>query len=176
MKPIDLEVQMSPKTIVTKSQLKALKTIDLSPFINMSGLMVPRMVNVFIETLSKKEKGVFDKVLPVGGQRKIYTHLEGTPTPPIVISLARPLKMTTMSEAEVTKQNIKGIRINIDDMDLLTEGRMGKFLWKIKGQIGPMLGMTGVFAPFIKLGPRGLKDLKNKALIHFKPLMDMMPH
>jgi hypothetical protein len=167
---------MSKKSIITKSQLKALKTTDLSPLINMSGLMVPRMLNVFIETLNQKEKSIFDKVLPVGGQKKIYTHLAGTPTPPIVISLARSLQMTTMSEAEVKKQNIKGIRLNIEDMDLLTEGRMGKFLWRLKGQIGPMLGMSGVFAPFIKLGPRGLKELKNKALTHFKPLMDMMPH
>lgn len=167
---------MSKKSIITKSQLKALRATDLSPLINMSGLMLPRMLNVFIETLNQKEKNVFDKVLPVGGQKKIFTHLVGTPTPPIVIGLARPLQMTTLSEAEVKKQNIKGITLNIDDMDLLTEGHMGKFLWRIKGQIGPMLGMSGLFAPFIKLGPRGLKDLKNKAMTHFKPLMDMMPH
>ena len=29
-------------------------------------------------------------------------------------------------------------------MDLLSEGRMGKFLWRIKGQIGTMLGLSGI--------------------------------
>jgi hypothetical protein len=167
---------MSSKPILSKSQVKAMKTIDLSPFINMSGLFAPRMLKVFIETLNEKEKWVFDQVLPVGGNKKIYTHLAGTPTPPIVITLAQPLQIVTLSEDEVSNQKINGIKINVDDMELLTEGRMGKFLWRIKGQIGKMLGLTGIFAPFIKLGPRGLKDLKNKALTHFKPMLDMMPH
>jgi hypothetical protein len=167
---------MSSKSIITKSQLKALKTTDLSPLIKMSQLMIPRMLNVFLETLTQKERNVFDKVMPVGGQRKIYTCLAGTPTPPIVIQLAQPLQLTTMPEEEVKEQNIKGIKLNINDMDLLTEGRMGKFLWRNKGQIGTVLGLSGIFVPFIKLGPRGLKDLKNKALTHFKPILDLMPH
>jgi hypothetical protein len=167
---------MSSKSILTKAQVEALKTTDLSPLIMMSGLMVPRMVNVFLETLTQKEREAFDKVMPMGGQRKIYTHLAGTPTPPIVIGLAQPLQLTIMPEAEVKQQNIKGIKLNINDMDLLTEGHMGKFLWRIKGQMGTILGLSGIFAPFIKLGPRGLKDLKNKALTHFKPLLDLMPH
>ena len=88
--------------------------------------------------MNQKERAVFDKVLPVGGQKKFYTHLAGTPTPPIVIGLAQPPQMMTMSEEEVIRQKIKGIKLSIDDMDLLTEGRMGKFLWRIKGQIGTM--------------------------------------
>lgn len=167
---------MSSKAILTKSQLEALKITDLSPLIKMSGLMVPRLLTVFLETLTQKERDVFNKVMPVNGQQKIYTHLAGTPTPPIVISLTQPLQMTTMSEAEVENFKIKGIKLDVNDLDLLTEGHMGKFLWRIKGQLGSVLGLSGIFTPFIKLGPRGLKDLKNKALTHFKPLLDLMPH
>jgi hypothetical protein len=157
-------------------QVKALKNTDLSPFINMSNLMVPRMLGVFLPKLNQKERKAFDKVMPVGGGKKIYVHLVGSATPPIVVEMAQPMKMTTLPEAEVKLQQLKGIKINVEDIQLLTEKKTGKFIWRIKSQIGTMLGLSGMFAPFIALGPKGIMDLKNKAMTHFKPLMDMIPH
>jgi hypothetical protein len=156
-------------------QVKALKSTDLSPFIGMSNLMVPRMLGVFLPKLTEKERKAFDKVMPAGGGKKIYFQLVGSATPPIVVEMAQPMKMTTLSVAEVNQQHLKGIKINVEDIQLLTEKKMGKFIWRIKSQVGTMLGLSGMFAPFIGLGPKGIMDLKNKAMAHFKPLMEMMP-
>ena len=75
---------------------------------------------------------------------------------------------------EVEQQRLKGIRINVEDIQLITEKKTGKFIWRIKSQLGTILGMSGMFTPFIALGPKGIKELKNKAMAHFKPLMDMI--
>jgi hypothetical protein len=158
------------------AQMKALKTTDLSPFIRMGGLVMPRILTVFLETLNKKQRGAFDKAMPVGGQKKFYTQLVGTPTPPIVIGLAQPLQMTLMTENEVKEQHLKGIRLTLEDLQLISERKIGKALWRLKGQLGTMLGLSGIAAPFIQLGPRELIDLKNKAMTHFKPMIDLMPH
>jgi hypothetical protein len=161
---------------ISPEQLKALKKTDLTPFIRMSGLMMPRALDVFIKTLDPKQKVAFDRVMPVGGEKKIYFHLAGTPTPPIVIGFAQPLKMDTLPEKELKQQQIKGIRLTIEDLQVLAERRIGKMLWRLKGQLFTILGIMRIFLPFARLGPRGLKDLQNKAMTHFKPLMDLMPH
>ena len=155
-------------------QIRALKNTDLSPFINMSSLMVPRMLVVFLPKLNQKERKAFDKVMPVGGGKKIFIYLVGSATPPIVVELAQPMKMTTLPVSEVEQQRLKGIRINVEDIQLITEKKTGKFIWRIKSQLGTILGMSGMFTPFIALGPKGIKELKNKAMAHFKPLMDMI--
>lgn len=158
------------------AQMKALQSTDLTPMIRMSGLMVPRVLKVFMDTLSPKEKAAFDKAMPVGGTKKIFIHLVGTPTPPIVIGFAQPMLMTTMTETEVKDQKLKGIRLSLQDVQLATQKKMGKLLFRNLSQLGVMLGLTSSFTPFLKLGPKGIMDLKDKAMKHFKPLMDMMPH
>jgi hypothetical protein len=160
---------------MSRQQLKALKTTDLSPFIGMAGMMMPRALSVFIATLNEKEKSAFDKVMPAGGGKKIYLHLAGTPTPPIVIGFAQPLKMSTVPESEVKKQQIKGIRLTIEDVQALAERRIGKIVWRLKGRLLTLLGFIPIFWPFVRLGPRGMKELQDKAMKHFKPIMDMMP-
>jgi hypothetical protein len=157
------------------AQVKALKTTDLSPMINMSNLITPRMLGVFLSKLDDKERKVINQVMPIGKGKKIFFQLVGSATPPIVVEIAQPMKMTTLTESDVKMQRIKGIRINVEDVQLLTEHKIGSFVWRIKSQIGAILGMTGIFTPFIKLGPKGLKNLQNKAMMHFKPLLDMMP-
>jgi len=157
-------------------QLKALKTFDLSPLIRMAGVMLPRTLGVFLKTLDMKQKGAFDKVMPVGGQKKFYIQLVGTPSPPIVTQMAQPLKMSVMSEDEVKNQGIKGVKLTIDDLQLIQKRKIGKILWRLKGQIGALLSLSGMFLPFIFLGPGELKDLKKKAMTHFKPIIDLLPH
>ena len=170
---------MAVKKDAMLPQLKALKTTDLSPLIRVAGAMLPRVLNGFLVSLDKKQKSAFDQVMPVGGEKKIYLQLMGTPTPPIVIGMAQPPKMSTMSENEVRRQQIRGIRLTIDDLQLLAEGQtLGNLLrlvWRLKGQTFTLLGMLGMFWPFLRLGPAELKDMGNKMTTRFKPLFDLMP-
>lgn len=166
---------MSEKEITLSLQMKALKKTDLSPIIRMSGMMAPRLLGNFLPKLSSKQRKAFDKVMPVGGEKKFYTQLVGTPTPPIVIQLAQPIRISVMDEEEVKKEGIKGVRLTVEDLQLAQQKKYGKLLWRIKGQLGPILGMSGSFAPLVGLGPAELKDIKNRAMQHFKPLIDLMP-
>ena len=117
--------------------------------------------------------------MPVGGENKIYLQLMDTPTPPIVIGMAQPLKMSTMSENKVRQQQIKGIRLTVDDIQLLAEGQtLGNILrlvWRLKGQLFTMLGILWMFKPFLRLGPSGLRDMGDKMAAHIKPLIDLLP-
>lgn len=160
-------------------QLRALKTTDISPLIRISGLMVPRLLNGFLPCLDQKQKSAFDKVMPLGGEKKIYVQLVGTPTPPIVIGMAQPLRMGTLPENEVMRQRIRGIRLTLDDIQPLAEGRtLGNMLkvgWRLKGQTFTILGILLMFWPFLGLGPAELRDLRSKMVTHFKPILDLLP-
>ena len=166
---------MTRKNEVMSPQLKALKKIDLSPMIRISNLMTPRLLGGFLTKLNEKQRIAIDKVLPAGKGKKFYIHLAGTPTPPIVMEFSQPLKMTPLSEDEVNKQRIKGIRLNIEDLQVLSERKITKILWRLRGQLGKIMGLSSSFLPLIFLGPRQLKDMQNKAMTHFKPLLDLMP-
>jgi hypothetical protein len=166
---------MTVKNDVMLPQLKALKTTDISPLIRMAGLMVPRVLNGFLPSLDEKQKNAFDKVMPVGGEKKIYVQLVGTPTPPIVIGLAQPPKMSILPEKGIKEQQIKGIRLTVDDLQLLVDRRMLNFIWHLRGQYFTILSMLPMFAPFLRLGPSGLKDMANKMKAHFKPVLDLLP-
>jgi len=178
--PADGRQKMAVKNDTMMPQLKALKTTDLSPLINISGLMVPRLLNGFLPCLDKKQKSAFDKVMPLGGGKKIFLQLVGTPTPPIVIGMAQPLTMGTLSENEVRQQQIRGIRLKLDDLQPLAKGQtlgnMLKFGWRIKGQLFTILGIMWMFSPFLGLGPAELRDMRNKMTTHFKPMLDLLPH
>jgi hypothetical protein len=171
---------MDVKNEEMSPQLKALKTTDISILVRMGGLMLPRALDGFLVTLDKKQKSAFDKVMPVGGEKRIYLQLMGTPTPPIVIGMAQPLKMSTMPETEVKQQQIRGIRLTINDLQLLSDGRtlgnMLRLVWRLKGQTFTILGILQLFGPFLWLGPAELRDMSNKMKSHFKPLLDLMPH
>jgi hypothetical protein len=170
---------MTEKEVAMSSQLKALKTTDLSPLIRMADLMTPRMLSAFLPKLDAKQRTAFDKVMPAGGEKQIYLQMVDTPTPPIVIRLAQPLKMSPMAENKVKQQKIRGIRLTINDIQLLSEGRtlgnMLRLVWRLKGQIGTFLSLSGMLIPFILLGPAELKDMQNRAMTHFKPMLDLMP-
>ena len=159
------------------AMLPRLKTTDISPLIKLAGLMLPRVLDTFLKSLDKKQRSAMDKVMPVGGEKKIYLQLVGTPTPPIVIQMAQPVKMSTMSEKDVKQQKIKGIRLTIDDIQLLAKGRslgnMLKLFWRLKGQMCTILRILWMFAPLLLLGPSGLKDMRNKLTSKLKPLLDL---
>ena len=157
--------------------LPRLKSADISPLIRMSGLILPRVFDGFLASLDKRQRSAFDKVMPSGGKKKIYLQLVDTPTPPIVIGMAQPMKIGTMSEKEVRQQRIKGIRLTIEDIQLLAKGRnlgnMLKLFWRLKGQTFTILGILWIFAPLLRLGPSGLKDMGNKLTSGWKPLLDL---
>ena len=115
--------------------------------------------------------------MPPGRGKKIYLHLVDTPTPPIVIELAQPMKLATMAEKEVRKQKIKGIRLTVEDIQLLARGRkFGNILrlfWRLRGQMFTILGVLWVFMPLLLLGPSELKDMGNKLTSRWKPLLDL---
>jgi len=157
--------------------LPRLKTNDISLAVRLAGLILPPVIDDFLKSLDKRQRSAFDKVMPVGGEKKIYLHLVDTPTPPIVIELAQPTRICTMPEKEVKQQRIKGIRLTIDDAQLLAQGltigNILKLIWRLKGQMFTMLGMLWMFAPFLRLGPSGLKDMGNKLTYKWKPLLDL---
>ena len=81
--------------------LPRIKGTDMSPVIRMSALVLPRFFNEFLKSLNEKQKSAIDKVMPAGGEKKIYIHLVDTPTPPVVVELAQPPKISTMLEKEL---------------------------------------------------------------------------
>ncbi len=166
---------MTEKSNGLSAQMKALKSTDLSSMIKISGLMVPKLVGGFLPKLDEKQRGAYEKVFPVDGKKKIFIHLAETPTPPIVIRFAHPMKLKVSSVEKVSQQEIKGLTLTPEVLQLAMDKKYVKFLWRIKGQIGTLFSMAGMFMPFVGLGPKGIKDMQQKAMTHFKPLMDMMP-
>ncbi len=161
------------------SQINALKKTDLSPLIRMAGGMLPRIMEGALGCLNPKQRGAFDQVMPVGGERKIYLHLVGTPTPPIVLALSHPLKVSTLPEKEIKNQKLRGIKVAVDDLRIVAEkqslGNLLKFGWRLKGQTFTILRMIPVFWPFIRLGPAELRDMAKRMGTRFKPLLDLLP-
>jgi hypothetical protein len=155
--------------------IKALQKTDLSPLIRMGDLMIPRMLDAFLPKMDAKQKAAFDKTMPVGGQKRIYINLIGNPTPPIVIQMAQPPRIFVMGEDEVIALGIRGIKLTVDDLQTLTERRIGKAIWNLKSQTGSLLSLSGMFIPFIRLGRAELIDLQKKLMTHFKPLIDLLP-
>lgn len=157
--------------------LPRLKTTDISPLIKIAGVILPRVLDGFIKSLNERQRRAIDKVMPAGGGKKIYFQLVGTPTPPIVIEMAQPVKIIIMSEKEVRQQKIKGIRLTIEDILLLSQGRslgnMLKLSWRLKGQTFAMLSIMWMFAPLLRLGPSGLRDMRNKLASRWKPVTDL---
>ena len=166
------------KESAVAAMLPRLKATDLSPLIKIAGGILPRVLDGFLASLDKKQRSAIDRVIPVAGKKKIYFQLVGSPTPPIVIEMAQPLKISTMSEREVRQQRITGIRLNIDDVQLLAEGRtrgtMLKLVWRLKGQTFTILGIFWMFAPLLRLGPSGLKEMGNKLTSQLKPLLGLL--
>ena len=166
---------MDVKAMELSPQIKALQSVDLSPMIGVGGLLVPRMLGVFLPTLNQKQRNAFDKVMPVGGKKKFYVKIVGSPTPYIVMEMAQPMKMSVMQEDEVKNLGIKGIKMTPSDLQAASERKMGKLLWSLKGQLGSLMSISGIFMPIVLLGPGEIKDLIRRAMTHFKPLLDLMP-
>jgi hypothetical protein len=159
------------------AMLPRLKNTDISPLVKVAGIMLPRILDPFFKSLDKKQKKAMDKVMPPGKGKKMYVHLTGTPTPPMVVELAQPMRLSTMAEKEVKRQKIKGIRLTVEDIQLLAKGRslgnMLKLAWRLKGQTFTILRILWMFAPLLRLGPSELKDMGHKMTSRWKPLLDL---
>jgi hypothetical protein len=170
---------MTPQNASINPQLMAVTTTNLAPMIRMAGFLAPRALAGFLQTLSVKQRKAVDQVMPVGRGKQFFIHITDSPTPPILIELAQPMKLTTHSVQEVEALNIKGLRLCVDDLQLLSGGMLAgsllKFAWRIKGQFFTALSLAGIFWPVLRLGPAELRDIRGKAMKHFKPLIDLMP-
>jgi len=168
---------MADKSSALAAIVPRLKKADLSPIIRMASGLAPRVLDPFFKSLDEKEKRAVDKVMPPGKGNKIYVHLVDTPTPPIVVELAQPIKIGTVPEKDVKQQKIKGIRLTTDDILLLAKGRSLdntlRLLWRFKGQMFTMLGIVWMFMPVLRLGPSGLRGMGNKLTAKWKPLLDL---
>lgn len=167
------------KESVQIESLQQLKTTDISLLVKLAGgLILPRVLDGFIESLDEKQRSAINKVIPAGGKKKLYFQLVDSPTPPIVIEMAQPLKISTMPVEEVRQQHIRGIRLNTDDIQLLAEGRtpgkMLKFLWRLKGQVFTILAISWMFMPLLRLGRSGLKDMGSKFTARYEPLLELV--
>ena len=171
---------MPDKSSALAAILPRLKKTDLSPLVRMASGMVPRVLDPFFKSLDEKEKRAIDKFMPPGKGKKIYVHLKDSPTPPIVVELAQPMKISTIPEKDVKQQRMKGIRLTTDDILLLAKGRSPgntlRLLWRFKGQMFTMLGIVWMFMPLLRLGRSGLRDMRNKLTSRWKPLLDFFAH
>jgi hypothetical protein len=159
------------------AMLPRLKNADISPLIRMASAVAPRILDPFLKSLDKKQKKAMDRVMPAGKGKKIYLHLTNTPTPPIVVELAQPLRLSNMAEKEIKQQTMKGIRLTVEDIQLLARGRspgnMLRLSWRLKGQMFTILGILWMFRPLLLLGPASLKDMGHKLTSRWKPLLDL---
>lgn len=157
--------------------LPRLKTTDLSSFIKIAGLLLPRVFDNLLATLDKRQKSVVDRVMPVEGGMKICLHLVDTPTPPIMIELAQPMKISAIPEMDIQKQEIKTIRLTTDDILLLAKGRnpvnMLRLGWRHKGQMLTILGILHMLAPLLQEEPSIMKDIGKELNSRLMPLLDL---
>lgn len=154
-----------------------LKTTDISPYIDVAGLIVPRVFDNLVAGLNERQRRAIHKVMPMGGGKNIYLQLVDTPTPPIVIGMAQPLRISTMLEKDVKQQKIEGIRLTTDDIMLLAKGRspgnMLKIGWRLKGQMLTIISILWMFGPLLRLGPSIINDMGNDLDSRTKPLLDV---
>jgi hypothetical protein len=158
--------------------LPRLWATDMTLLIKMSGIIVPRLFDSLLTSLDEKQRKAIDKVLPAKGGKRMYVQLVGSPTPPIVVELAQPLRMSTMPEKEVREQGMKGIRLTCDDALLaargMNAGAMLRLLWHLKGQLLTMLRISWTFLPLLRLGRTGLKDIQDKTNAKTAPLLGLL--
>jgi hypothetical protein len=152
-------------------------SFDNSLLIGMMGVMLPRILSPVIESLDEKERRAFDKVMPPTRGKWIYVQLVGSPTPPIAIELAQPLRIGTMSEEEVKREKIRGIRLKCDDAMILAEGMNARnalrFFWHLRGQWITTLRIMWGFTPLLRLGRSGMKDVQDKMNARMEPLLSL---
>ncbi|HYB06710.1 MAG TPA: hypothetical protein VEB87_00995 [Nitrososphaerales archaeon] len=158
--------------------LPRLWATDMTLLIGMAGIIMPRLFDSLAASLDEKQRRAIDKVLPAKGGKRMYVQLLGSPTPPIVVELAQPLRMSTKSEKEVREQGIRGIRLTCDDALLaaggLTAGAMLKLLWRLKGQLFTMLRISWTFLPLLRLGRSEMKDMQDKLNAKTAPLLGLL--
>ena len=158
--------------------LPRLWATDMTLLIKMAGIITPRLFDSFLSSLDERERKAIGKIMPAKGGKRMYVQLLGSPTPPIVVELAQPLRMMTMPEKEVREQGIRGIRLTCDDALLaaggMTAGAMLRLLWRLKGQLLTMLRISWMFLPLLRLGRSGLKDIQDKMNAKTAPLLGLL--
>lgn len=163
------------------AMLSRLVAVDISSLVALAGRVMPHVLDGWLQSLDAKQRRALESVLPVDGRKKLYLHVVDSPTPPVLIGMARPLELgtVTMSELErLRSQGAKGLRVTTDDLQLLardrSRGGLLKLLWRLRGQALPLLSIAWMLAPLLRLGPSGLKDMGRNLTARWKPLLDLL--
>lgn len=158
--------------------LPRLWSTDMTPLIRVAGVMMPRVLDGFLASLDEKERRAIDRVMPPGGGKMMYVQLVGSPTPPIVVEMAQPLKVTTLPEGEVRAQEIRGIRLRCNDVVLLADGlnlrNILRLSWRLRGQWITTLRLLWTFMPLLRLGRSGMRDMQAKLNARLGPLLGLL--
>ncbi|MFC1924350.1 hypothetical protein ACFLT3_00860 [Chloroflexota bacterium] len=166
------------KETASAEMIKRLWSTDLSLVIKLAGGILPNVFDNLVADFSEKQKKAIDKVLPPGGKKKLYIKLVGSPTQPIVVGMAQPISITTMSERDIENQKIKGLKLELDDIMPLTKGQtlgnMLKVVWRFRGQMSTLISIGWSFMPILRLGRANLEDMKSKMTSKMEPLRKLM--
>ncbi len=171
---------VAKREVPLMAMLSRLKTVDISSLVGLAGRLLPRMLDGWLQGLDEKQRRAVESVLPAGGQRRLYLHVVDSPTPPLVVRMARPPELGTVSERELEQRprGMRGLRMTTDDLRLLIgdrkPGSVLRLLWRLKGQTISLLGIAGMLAPLLRLGPSGLRDLGHSLTGRWKPLLDLL--
>lgn len=161
-------------------QLLALQSMNLSLLVPVASLMMPRLMKNYIESLNPRQKKALDKVMPEGGDKKFYFQITDSPTPPILVELSQPPKLSTISLQEANERHIPGISLTTSDLQLLAEGlnaeTMVMLLRHLDAQGTTLLDVLRLFMPLLQLGPKQLKDMGAKLKVQLNPLLGLLSH
>ncbi|NLT36434.1 MAG: hypothetical protein GXX83_11130 [Gaiellales bacterium] len=167
----------SPLTAI----LSRLKAVDISSLVALAGRVMPHMLDRWLQGLDARQRRALEGVLPVDGRKKLYLHVADSPTPPIVIRMARPVELGTVTMRELERlrpQGTKGLRMTTDDLQLLagdrSPGGLLRLLWRLRGQASSLLSIAWTLAPLLRLGPSGLKGMGRSLTARWKPLLDLL--
>ena len=166
------------KEPASAEMLKRFWDTDLSLVIKLAGGVLPNFFDNLVADFSEKQKKAIDKVLPPGGKKKLYIRLVGSPTQPIVVGMAQPISITTMSERDIENQKIKGLKLELNDIMPLTKGQtlgnMLKVIWRLRGQMITLISIGWSFMPIMRLGRASLEDMRSKMTSKMEPLRNLM--
>lgn len=163
------------------AMLARLKAVDISSLVRLAGRVLPRVLEGWLRSLDERQRRALESVLPVDGRKKLYLHVVDSPTPPILIRMARPVELCTVTVRELERlrpQGAKGLRMTTDDLQLLagdrSPGGLLRLLWRLRGQASSLLSIAWTLAPLLRLGPSGLKGMGRSLTARWKPLLNLL--
>jgi hypothetical protein len=137
-----------------------LRETNITPLIWIADKTLPRLMESYRESLNDQQRAALDQVMPVGGEKQVYFRVTDSPTPPILVTLANPPKLSTISLDAAKAQRIPGLSLTTGDLQLLADGLSLGSVWSVlKGQVFSVPPLMRLFMPLIRLGSAQLQDM-----------------